>query len=105
MRSSGLQLASATATCWHRPVAGFLAARSGPGISVRWTPVPPVTMACTLTVRRALATEEPQRTEPHQGGPWRHGGVAGIASSALRSLVVLMTLASSRLGSFRCSSS
>ena len=102
VRSSGLlQLASAAKYLLAPAVAGFLMPLVGPrGLLLLDASTCLVTVACTLTVRRALATETPQRTEPHQGEDRSimAGWLAIASHPALRSLVVLMTLATLAIG-------
>ena len=102
VRSSGLlQLASAAKYLLAPAVAGFLMPLVGPrGLLLLDASTCLVTVACTLTVRRALAAEEPQHATPRQYED--HNVMAGwlaIASHpALRTLVVLMTLATLAIG-------
>ena len=102
VRSSGLlQLASAAKYLLAPAVAGFLMPLVGPrGLLLLDASTCLVTVACTLTVRRALAAEEPQHATPRQHED--HNVMAGwltIASHpALRTLVVLMTLATLAIG-------
>lgn len=102
VRCSGLlQLASAAKYLLAPAAAGFLM----PLVNVRGLVLLDastcfITVACTITVRRVLATEAPQRGGVQQGDD--HDVLAGwrtIASSpGLRTLVTLMTLATLAIG-------
>ena len=102
VRSSGLlQLASAAKYLLAPAAAGFLTPLVGPrGLLLLDASTCLVTVACTVTVRRALAAEGPHRVTPRQGED--HNVMAGwltIASQpALRTLVILMTLATLAIG-------
>ena len=102
VRSSGLlQLASAAKYLLAPAAAGFLTPLVGPrGLLLLDASTCLVTVACTVTVRRALAAEGPHRVTPRQGEG--HNVMAGwltIASQpALRTLVILMTLATLAIG-------
>ena len=102
VRSSGLlQLASAAKYLLAPAAAGFLMPLVGPrGLLLLDAGTCMVTVACTVTVRHALATETPQRTEPHQGEDRSimAGWLTVSSHPALRSLVVLMTLATLAIG-------
>ena len=102
VRSSGLlQLSSAAKYLLAPAAAGFLMPLVGPrGLLLLDAGTCMVTVACTVTVRHALATETPQRTEPHQGEDRSimAGWLAITSHPALRSLVVLMTLATLAIG-------
>ena len=102
VRSSGLlQLASAAKYLLAPAAAGFLMPLVGPhGLLLLDAGTCLVTVACTVTVRHALATETPQRTEPHQGEDRSimAGWLTVSSHPALRSLVVLMTMATLAIG-------
>ena len=102
VRSSGLlQLASAAKYLLAPAAAGFLMPCTGSrGLVLLDASTCLVTVGCTVAVRRALASEEPQRTAAQQRED--HNVMAGwltIASQpALRTLVALMTLATLAIG-------
>ena len=102
VRSSGLlQLASAAKYLLAPAAAGFLMPLVGPhGLLLLDAGTCMVTVACTVMVRHALATETPQRTAPHQGEDRSimAGWLTVSSHPALRSLVVLMTLATLAIG-------
>ena len=102
VRSSGLlQLASAAKYLLAPAAAGFLMPLVGPrGLVLLDTSTCLVTVACTVTVRRALAAETSQRATPRQREDRNiMAGWLTIASQpALRALIALMTLATLAIG-------
>ncbi|TFH51058.1 MFS transporter [Actinomyces viscosus] len=102
VRSSGLlQLASAAKYLLAPAAAGFLMPLVGVrGLVLLDASTCLVTVACTITVRRALAAEAPQRDAVQQGDD--HDVLAGwrtiVSSRGLRTLVTLMTLATLAIG-------
>ena len=102
VRSSGLlQLASAAKYLLAPAAAGLLMPLVGPrGLLLLDASTCLVTVACTVTVRRALAAQTPQRTAPHQGEDRNimAGWLTVSSRPALRTLVILMTLATLAIG-------
>lgn len=102
VRASGLlQLASAAKYLLAPAAAGFLMPLVGVrGLVLLDTSTCLVTVVCTMTVRRALAADAPQRAAPQPGDD--HGFLAGwrtiTSSPGLRLLVILMTLATLAIG-------
>ena len=102
VRASGLlQLASAAKYLLAPAAAGFLMPLVGVrGLVLLDTSTCLVTVVCTMTVRRALAADAPQRAATQSGDD--HGFLAGwrtiAASPGLRTLVTLMTLATLAVG-------
>ena len=96
VRASGLlQLASAAKYLLAPAAAGFLMPLVGVrGLVLLDTSTCLVTVVCTMTVRRALAADAPQRAATQSDDD--HGFMAGwrtiAASPGLRTLVTLMTL-------------
>ena len=102
VRSSGLlQLASAAKYLLAPAAAGFLMPLVGPqGLVLLDTSTCLVTVACTVTVRRALAVEDPQRATPRQREDRNimAGWLTITSQPALRALILLMTLATLAIG-------
>ena len=102
VRSSGLlQLASAAKYLLAPAAAGFLMPLVGPrGLVLLDASTCLVTVACTMTVRRALAAGASQRaaSQPGDDRDVMAGWRTITASPGLRALVVLMTLATLAIG-------
>ena len=102
VRASGLlQLASAAKYLLAPAAAGFLMPVVGVrGLVLLDASTCLVTVVCTMTVRRALAADAPQRAATQPGDD--HGFLAGwraiTSSPGLRLLVILMTLATLAIG-------
>ena len=102
VRASGLlQLASAAKYLLAPAAAGFLMPVVGVrGLVLLDASTCLVTVICTMTVRRSLAADAPQRAAPQPGDD--HGFLAGwrtiTSSPGLRLLVILMTLATLAIG-------
>ena len=102
VRSSGLlQLASAAKYLLAPAAAGFLMPLVGPrGLVLLDASTCLVTVACTMTVRQALAAGASQRaaSQPGDDRDVMAGWRTITASPGLRALVVLMTLATLAIG-------